>query len=157
MAHEVVAVEDAAGELVRGAFARIRTRRSERTLNDRFRSFAGLAGNVLGSPWAFLFALVFVVAWAVTGSYFEYSNAWQLVINTSTTIATFLMVFLLQSTQNRDTKAINIKLDELLRAVKAARTHLVSLEQMTDDELDQLQEEFQVIRQRGGAKAGPQS
>ena len=143
-------MEDAAGELVRGAFARIRTRRSERTLNDRFRSFAGLAGNVLGSPWAFLFALVFVVAWAVTGSYFEYSNAWQLVINTSTTIATFLMVFLLQSTQNRDTKAINIKLDELLRAIEGARTGLADLGDLTDAEIDKIERELVSIARKSG-------
>jgi len=157
VAHEVVAVEDAAGDLVRGAFARIRTRRSERTLNDRFRSFAGLAGNVLGSPWAFLFALVFVVAWAVTGSYFEYSNAWQLVINTSTTIATFLMVFLLQSTQNRDTKAINIKLDELLRAIEGARTGLADLGDLTDDEIDHIERELVEVARKAGVDALPLS
>ena len=76
-------------------------------------------------------------------------------MNTFTSVVTFLMVFLIQAMQNRDTRAIHLKLDELLRAVKAARTHLVSLEQMTDDELDQLQEEFQAIRERGGREGPP--
>ena len=140
---------------MRGAFARLRTRRGVRTLNDRFRSFAGMAGNVLGSPWAFLIALVFVIVWALTGSYFEYSNAWQLVINTSTTIATFLMVFLLQSTQNRDTKAINIKLDELLRAIEGARTGLADLGDLTDDEIDLIERELVEVARQAGVDAIP--
>ena len=154
-AHEVAAAEDAAGNLVRGAFARLRTRDRVRTLNDRFRGFAGLAGNVLGSPWAFLTALVFVIVWAATGPYFGYSNAWQLVINTSTTIATFLMVFLLQSTQNRDTKAINIKLDELLRAIEGARTGLADLGDLTDDEIEQIERELVEVARQSGVDALP--
>jgi low affinity Fe/Cu permease len=149
--------EDAASDLVRGAFARLRTRRRARTLNDRFRSFAGIAGNVLGSPWAFLGALVFVIAWAFTGPYFGYSNAWQLVINTSTTIATFLMVFLLQNTQNRDTKAVNIKLDELLRAIEGARTGLADLGDLTDDEIDQIERELVEVAREAGVDALPLS
>ena len=140
---------------MRGAFARLRTRRRVRTLNDRFRGFAGLAGNVLGSPWAFLAALVFVIGWAATGPYFGYSNAWQLVINTSTTIATFLMVFLLQSTQNRDTKAINIKLDELLRAIEGARTGLADLGDLTDEEIEQIERELVEVARQAGVDALP--
>jgi low affinity Fe/Cu permease len=153
-AHEVAAADDASGNLVRGAFARLRTRRV-RSLNDRFRGFAGLAGNVLGSPWAFLTALVFVIVWAATGPYFGYSNAWQLVINTSTTIATFLMVFLLQSTQNRDTKAINIKLDELLRAIEGARTGLADLGDLSDEEIDQIERELVEVARKAGVDALP--
>ena len=126
-------------------------------VRDQFRRLANASAEVVGSPWAFFISLGLIVAWAVSGPIFHYSNAWQLVMNTFTNVVTFLMVFLIQAMQNRDTRAIHLKLDELLRAVKAARTHLVSLEQMSDDELDRLQEEFQVIRQRGGAKAGPQS
>ena len=126
-------------------------------VREQFRRLANASAEIVGSPWAFFISLGLIIAWAVTGPIFNYSNAWQLIMNTFTNVVTFLMVFLIQAMQNRDTRAIHLKLDELLRAVKAARTHLVSLEQMTDDELDQLQEEFQVIRQRGGAKAGPQS
>ena len=154
-AREVAAADDAAGDLVRGAFARLRMRRHARTLNDRFRGFAGLIGNALGSPWAFLAALIFVVAWVVTGPYFGYSDTWQLVINTSTTIATFLMVFLLQSTQNRDTKAINIKLDELLRAIEGARTGLADLGDLTDDEIDQIERELMEIAREAGVDTLP--
>ena len=145
--------DDAAGDLVRGALAQVRTRRHVPTLNDRFRSFAGHAGNVLGSPWAFFGAFLFVAAWAASGPYFAYSNTWQLVINTSTTIATFLMVFLLQSTQNRDTKAINIKLDELLRASEGARTGLADLGDLTDEEIDKIERELVSIARKAGVDA----
>ena len=110
---------------------------------------------MLGSPWAFLGALVFVITWATTGPYFHYSNAWQLVINTSTTIATFLMVFLLQSTQNRDTKAINIKLDELLRAIEGARTGLADLGELTDDEIDDIERELVEVARKAGVDSLP--
>ena len=119
-------------------------------MNDLFRRFAAGASCVLGSPWAFLLAIVFVLIWAAAGPYFDYSNAWQLVINTSTTIATFLMVFLLQSTQNRDTKAINIKLDELLRAIEGARTGFANLSDLTDEELDKLEAELVNLGRRAG-------
>ena len=145
--------DDAAGDLVRGALARVRTSHGARTLNDRFRSFAGHAGNALGSPWAFFGAFVFVAAWAASGPFFGYSNTWQLVINTSTTIATFLMVFLLQSTQNRDTKAINIKLDELLRAIEGARTGLADLGDLTDAEIDKIERELVSIARKSGLDA----
>ena len=138
---------------MRGALTRVRTRQHVRTLNDRFRAFAGHAANVLGSPWAFFCALVFVAVWAASGPYFAYSNAWQLVINTSTTIATFLMVFLLQSTQNRDTKAINIKLDELLRAIEGARTGLADLGDLTDEEIDKIERELVSIARKAGVDA----
>jgi low affinity Fe/Cu permease len=142
--------DDAAGDLVRGALARVRAPAHARTLNDRFRAFAGHAGNMLGSPWAFLAAILFVAGWAASGPYFAYSNTWQLVINTSTTIATFLMVFLLQSTQNRDTKAINIKLDELLRAIEGARTGLADLGDLTDAEIDKIERELVSIARKSG-------
>ena len=126
-------------------------------VREQFRRLANASAEIVGSPWAFFISLGLILAWAVTGPVFNYSNAWQLIMNTFTNVVTFLMVFLIQAMQNRDTRAIHLKLDELLRAVKAARTHLVSLEQMSDDELDRLQEEFQAIRERGGAKTGPQS
>jgi len=119
-------------------------------MNEFFRKFAHKTSEIVGSPWAFIGAVVIIVAWAVTGPIFGFSDTWQLVINTGTTIITFLMVFLIQNTQNRDAKAIHLKLDELLRGVKGARTGLVDLEDLTDEELKQLQNEFQRLRERHG-------
>lgn len=116
-------------------------------MRDAFRLFANRSSDAVGSPAAFLAGVVLVLVWGITGPYFQFSNTWQLVINTGTTIVTFLMVFLIQATQNRDSKAIHLKLDELIRAVKQARTHLVDLEHMTDEELDQLQTEFRRLRE----------
>jgi low affinity Fe/Cu permease len=106
----------------------------------------------VGKPGAFLLALCSIIVWAVLGPVFHFSDTWQLVINTATTIVTFLMVFLIQNTQNRDTKALHLKLDELLRGVEGARTSLVDLESMTDEELDRLQREFERIRGRAGRR-----
>ena len=117
-------------------------------MRGAFRSCAHAISIAVGSPWAFLIAVLAVLGWAATGPLFDYSDTWQLVINTATTIVTFLIVFLIQNTQNRDTKAIHLKLDELLRGVKRARTNLVSLESLTDEELDRLQEEFEKLRKR---------
>jgi low affinity Fe/Cu permease len=103
-----------------------------------FRRFAVNAAVALGSPFAFVVAVLLVLAWAITGPYFQYSEAWQLVINTGTTIATFLLVFVLQNTQIRETKALTVKLDELLRAVDGARTSLVNVEDLPDEEIDRL-------------------
>jgi low affinity Fe/Cu permease len=111
-------------------------------MNELFRKFAHKTSEAVGSPWAFMLAIVVIVAWAVTGPIFNYSDTWQLVINTGTTIVTFLMVFLIQNTQNRDSKAIHLKLDELIRCVKGARDEMVNLENFSDEELKHLQEEF---------------
>lgn len=102
----------------------------------------------MGTSWAFFNALAVVILWAVTGPFFHYSDTWQLVINTSTTIVTFLMVFVIQSTQNRDAMAIHLKIDELLRAIKEARTNMVDLEELSDDELSRLKAEFQSMSTR---------
>jgi low affinity Fe/Cu permease len=115
-------------------------------VQDFFRAFAQRAAQVLGSPWAFIAAILSIIVWAVTGPLFGFSDTWQLVINTATTIITFLMVFVIQNTQNRDTKALHLKLDELLRAVQGARTHLVSLETWSDEELTQLQQQFERLQ-----------
>jgi low affinity Fe/Cu permease len=108
---------------------------------------------MLGSPWAFALACAAVVAWGIAGVFFHFSDAWQLVINTGTTIATFLMVFLLQNTQNRDAKALHLKLDELIRSTKTARNRLIDLENCTEQELDELQDEFERVRKRGRRQA----
>jgi low affinity Fe/Cu permease len=115
------------------------------SVRDRFRVFAHGAALVVGSPAAFFLACFIVAVWAVTGPLFRFSDTWQLVINTGTTIVTFLIVFLIQSTQNRDNKAIHLKLDELIRAMSGARNRLVNLEEMTDEELDRLQKEFERV------------
>ena len=104
-------------------------------MREQFRKFARNTADVVGSSWAFFLAVLVVFAWAATGPMFNYSDTWQLVINTGTTVVTFLMVFLIQATQNRDASAIHLKLDELLRAVAKARTGLVRLENMTEEEL----------------------
>ena len=115
-------------------------------MRDIFRQFARVAADSVGSPAAFLLGVGATLAWAATGPYFNYSDTWQLVINTSTSIGTFLVVFLIQNTQNRDAKVMQLKLDELIRAVKPARTELVQMETLTDAELDELQLEFQSWR-----------
>src|SRR5947209_13686612 len=124
-------------------------------MNEFFRKFASVTSDVVGSSWAFILAVLIIVVWAVTGPAFGYSDTWQLVINTGTTIITFLMVFLIQNTQNRDAKAIHLKLDELLRAVEGARTSMANLENLPDEELKRLQEEFRrICETRGfGARA----
>lgn len=110
-----------------------------------FRKFSSKTSKVVGSSRAFAVAILVIVLWALTGPSFGFSNTWQLIINTGTTIVTFLMVFLIQNTQNRDTKAINLKLDELIRGVKGARMGMVNLENMSDDELKVLEEAFKEI------------
>jgi len=119
-------------------------------MSELFRKAAAKVSCVLGSPAAFIVATILVVLWAAFGPYFGYSDTWQLVINTSTTIGTFLMLFVLQNSQNRDTKAINIKLDELLRAIEGARNRLVDLENATDDDLDKLESEFRRLALQDG-------
>src|SRR5216110_1628540 len=112
-------------------------------MNELFRKFAHTVSAIVGTSWVFITAVMVVVVWALTGSMFHYSDTWQLVINTGTTIITFLMVFLVQNTQNRDAKAIHLKLDELIKGVKGARTGLVNLEQLSDADLERLQKEFE--------------
>src|SRR5215510_9887992 len=121
-------------------------------MQEFFRKFAHAAATVVGSAWAFFLAIGIIVAWAVTGPFFAFSDAWQLIINTGTTIVTFLMVFLIQNTQNRDAKAIHLKLDELIKGVKGARTHLVSLEELSDEELERLRKEFAKLQKKANQK-----
>ena len=102
----------------------------------------------LASYWAFLFALLTIVVWALMGPYFNYSDTWQLFINTGTTIVTFLMVFLIQNTQNRETRIVALKLDELLRGVEGARTGLVELDHMSDEDLERVRQEFARMRDK---------
>jgi len=117
-------------------------------MNEAFRKFANKASEAMGTPWAFLAAVLLILGWAISGPLFGFSEVWQLVINTGTTIITFLMVFLIQNTQNRDAKAIHLKLDELLRGVEGARTGMVDLEDLSDEDLKKLQEQFQRLREK---------
>ena len=111
-------------------------------MNDLFRRFAHGTANLAGTPIAFLLAIMSIVVWALTVPIYGFSDTWQLVINTSTTIVTFLMVFAIQNTQNRDSRALHLKLDELIRANDKARNRLVDLEDVPDAELKKLQDEF---------------
>jgi low affinity Fe/Cu permease len=131
---------DGARHAVQGIASRIRS---------AFHAFAHGASGQVGSPWAFILACGVVVAWAVTGPLFGWSDTWQLVINTGTTIVTFLMVFLIQNTQNRDAQALHLKLDEVIRALHGARNRLIDLEEQSDEDIERLRKEFQ--RVRGGA------
>src|SRR5690348_17049239 len=111
-------------------------------MKDIFHQFAKSTAALVGSPWTFLAAVLVLAAWLITGPMFHYSDTWQLVINTGTSLVTFLVVFLIQNTQNRDSKAMHLKLDELLCAVKEARSALVDLENMPDEEVQRLEKEF---------------
>lgn len=111
-------------------------------MDERFRLFANKMASLMGSPWAFAASVLTVLIWAALGPAHDYSDTWQLVINTGTTIVTFLMVFLIQNTQNRDARAIHLKLDELIRASTKARNQLIDLENMSNQELDELHAEF---------------
>ena len=117
------------------------------TLGARFATLATHAANAVGSPIAFLAAILVIAAWAVTGPMFHFSDTWQLVINTGTTIITFLMVFLIQNTQNRDAKAIHLKLNEIVHALRGAHNELIEVEKLSDEELKKLDEHYQRIRE----------
>ena len=117
-------------------------------MRNVFRLLAERTAAAVGSPWTFMLALVTIVVWGVTGPYFRYSDTWQLFINTGTTIVTFLMVFLIQNTQNREARIVSLKLDELLRGVEGARTSLVQLDHMSDEELEDVRLEFAKLKDK---------
>lgn len=117
-------------------------------VNELFHQLASKISAVVGSPWAFMLAVVAITVWAICGPILGFSDSWQLIINTGTNITCLLMVFLIQNTQNRDSKAINLKLDELINAVRGARTGLVDLENASDEEIEKLGEEFKKIREK---------
>jgi low affinity Fe/Cu permease len=115
--------------------------------HEWFRRMARRVSLVVGSPYAFTLAVIAVIVWALTGPLFGFSDTWQLVINTATTVVTFLVVFMIQNTQTHDSRALHIKLDELIRAVHAARNRLVAAEELSDDELQRLEGEFRKVRE----------
>jgi low affinity Fe/Cu permease len=115
-------------------------------MNQLFRKFSIAAANALGSSWMFIANVFLILVWLFAGPFFHYSDTWQLVVNTATTVFTYLAVFLIQNTQNRDATAIHLKLDELIKGVSGARTQLVNLQDLSDEELMALQEEFKRLR-----------
>jgi low affinity Fe/Cu permease len=132
-------------------------------MHSFFRRFAHGTSVAVGTPWAFFLAVSVILVWAITGPTFRYSDSWQLIINTGTTIVTFLMVFLIQNTQNREARVTQLKLDELIRSAKQARNRLVALEEMSDEELERIEKEFhqlhvqagQLRRRRGSTTSSP--
>ena len=125
-------------------------------MREVFRKFAQRASQMVGSSWAFILVVLLIIVWALTGPWFHYSDTWQLLINTASSIVTFLMVFLIQNTQNRDAKAIHLKLDELLRGVAGARTGMVNLQHLSEAELETLQEEFRRLHLKENQKSASQ-
>src|SRR5690348_16468717 len=115
-------------------------------MNELFRKFAQKTAQIVGTSWVFILAVLIILVWGITGPMFHYSDTWQLVINTGTTIITFLMVFLIQNTQNRDAKAIHLKLNELIRAVDKAGDQMIDIASLSDLELDALQARYEAIR-----------
>lgn len=122
------------------------------TVRDRFNHFSRVVADTVGTVWAFLIAIGVVVVWGITGLLFGFSDTWQLVINTGTTIVTFIMVFLIQSTQNRDARAVHLKLDELIRALSGARKDLLDLEELPEETLDNLAAQFADLQKRATAE-----
>ena len=122
-------------------------------MNEIFRKLAHKASEAAGTAWAFVLAASAILVWALTGPLFHFSDTWQLVINTSTTVLTFLMVFLIQNTQNREAKAIHLKLDELILSIRGARNAMVNIEDLSDEELARLRQEFQRSGMQSGVEA----
>src|SRR6184192_4584520 len=118
------------------------------SLNHGFRKFSIAAAEALGSPWLFVANVFLILLWLASGPVFQFSDTWQLIVNTATTVITYLAVFLIQNTQNRDAKAVHLKLDEVIRALKGARNQLVDLENLSDEDLKKLEQQFQRIRQK---------
>jgi len=112
-----------------------------------FHVFATQAAYWVGTKWAFLAAVGVIVLWLVTGPYFHYSDTWQLIINTGTTVVTFLVVFLIQNTQNRDARAIHLKLDEIIKSIDEAHNEMIDIEHLSDDELQRLADKYQKVRE----------
>jgi low affinity Fe/Cu permease len=118
---------------------------------EGFQTFATKVSCLTGSRWSFLGAMLIIIVWAVLGPYFDYSDTWQLVVNTATTIVTFLMVFLIQNTQNRAARAIHLKLDEIIRSIQPAHNEMINIEKLADEDLEELSKKFEAIR--AGCKA----
>jgi len=132
----------------------MRMEKTHKSLADSFQAFATKSSYWVGSKWAFALAVAMIVLWAVTGPSFHYSDTWQLVVNTATTVVTFLIVFLIQNTQNRDARAIHLKLDEIIRAIRGASNSMINIETLSDQELQALSDQFEKIRTQRSGSAG---
>lgn len=126
----------------------IEKKRKQTGIQLVFNHFAKKTSDIIGSPTSFMFALLLIVIWAISGPFFKFSEMWHLLINTSTTVITFLIVFLIQSTQNRDTEIMNLKLDELIKAKKGAKNALLDLEDLSDSELKELETEYKRLKNK---------
>src|SRR5271156_432662 len=124
------------------------------SLDRMFTTASNAVSRAAGAPTTFLICCAVVIVWAVSGPFFHFSDTWQLVINTGTTIVTFLMVFLIQNTQNRDARAINLKLNELIRAIDKARDQMIDIENLSDLELDELQAKYEKIKAECNERQG---
>ncbi len=127
------------------------------TINLWFSRFASKTAQIVGQPYMFLFAVVVLILWAASGPLFHFSDTWQLIINTGTTIVTFLVVFLIQNTQNRDAKALHLKLDELIRSHLSARNDMIDIEKLSDEELDEIERRYAAICQESNTRRGKKS
>lgn len=123
-------------------------------MNEFFRKFSVASSTLLGSPWMFVANVMLILVWAFSGPFFKFSDTWQLVVNTATTVITYLAVFLIQNTQNRDARAMHLKLDEIIVSIEGARNRFVDLEHLPDDELKKLEPQFRALSAR--VKAGDQ-
>src|SRR5438105_7377215 len=121
-------------------------------LANGFQVFAGTASRLVGTKWVIAAAIAMIVGWAVAGPYFHYSDTWQLVVNTATTVVTFLIVFLIQNTQNRDARAIHLKLDEIIRSIHPAHNEMIDIEKLSDEELERLSKDFEKVRKEYAAR-----
>jgi len=127
----------------------------DRGLVDRFMEVSDGVTEALGTPWALATSILLIAVWALTGPLFRFSDTWQLVINTATTIITFWMVFVIQTSQNRQSKAVQFKLDELIRSIPGARNRMIEAERQSTRELKRQEEEFQKTAERGGVQGVP--
>jgi low affinity Fe/Cu permease len=117
-------------------------------MTEMFRMFSQKISTLMGSPWSFFLATTMVIIWAFSGRYFNYSDTWELIINTATTIITFLMVFIIQNSQNRDMRSLHLKMDELIRATRKARNSMMEVEHMSENEINQLEKEFRELKEK---------
>jgi len=127
----------------------------DRNLVDRFLEVSDGVTEALGSPWALAASILLILVWALTGPLFRFSDTWQLVINTATTIITFWMVFVIQTSQNRQSKAVQFKLDELIRSIPGARNRMIEAERQSTAQLKRQEQEFQKTAERGGVQGVP--
>lgn len=126
----------------------IKVPKKNKDTSSFFHLFAKKSAEIVGNPWVFIIAVVLVIIWLISGPFFHFSDTWQLIINTSTTIITFLIVFLIQNTQNRDTEDMRIKLDEIIRAIKGAKNSIIDLENLSDEQLKELEKKYTQISKK---------